>query len=175
MRTLKIIRRLLRDTKGASVLEFAFIAPMFFAMLISILQTALVYLAQDGLETAAEGAGRLLMTGQAQQANWTAATFKTETCKALPPFLKCSDLMIDVQTVSSFSGTTMASPALTYNSNGAITNSFSFSPGTGGAIVVVRLMYLWPVLPAPMGFSLANERGSKRKLMATSILRSETY
>ncbi|MEJ5978173.1 TadE/TadG family type IV pilus assembly protein [Novosphingobium sp. PS1R-30] len=174
MRKLKIFRQLLRDTKGTSVLEFAFIAPMLMAMLVSILQTALLYLAQDGLETAAEASGRLLMTGQSQQASWNAATFKNETCKALPPYLKCDGLMIDVQTVNSYSGATMTPPTLTYN-NGNVSNSFTFSPGTGGAIVVVRLMYLWPVMPAPQGFSLANEPGSKRRLMATSVLKSETW
>lgn len=175
MPTLETLKRLLQDNSGTSAIEFAIIAPAFIAMLIAIMQTALVFLAQDGLETGAENAGRLLMTGRAQQAKWTAAQFRSATCNTLPPFLKCSNLMIDVTTVSDFSGAPVSPPALTYDKDGNVSNSFSYSAGTQGAIVVVRLFYLWPVVPGPLGFNLANQPGNQRLLTSTSVLKSEYY
>jgi Flp pilus assembly protein TadG len=175
MPTLKTLRRLLHNNSGASAIEFAIIAPAFIAMLVAIIQIAFVFLAQDGLETGAESAGRILMTGQAQRANMTAAQFRSATCNALPPFLKCSNLMIDVTTVSSFSGASTGAPTIAYDSSGNVTNSFSYSMGTQGAIVVVRLFYLWPVAPGPLGFNLANQPGNQRLLASTSVLKSEYY
>lgn len=176
MSTPNIFKRLLRDTRGASLIEFAFIAPAFFAILVAIMQTGMVYLAQGGLETAADTASRLLMTGQAQDGGMTADQYRTQVCQALPPYLKCSDLYVDVTTASNFAGANLGPPTMTYNaSTGAVTNSFAYNTGTQGAIVVVRLMYLWPVIPAPFGFNLANQPKSKRLLMATAVLKTEYY
>jgi Flp pilus assembly protein TadG len=169
------LKRLLRDDSGAPAIEFAIIAPALLAVIIAVLQIAIVFLAQGGLETGAEGASRLLMTGQAQQSGMTQAQFKTAACNSLPPYLKCANLMVDVTTASSYSGAATSAPTLTYDKDGNITNNFSFSPGTQGAIVVVRLMYLWPVAPAPLGFNLSNQPNNKRLLIATSVLKSEYY
>lgn len=50
-------RRLLRDTGGAAVLEFAIIAPVFFAVIFAIAQLGMLFFANAGLGNAvAEGA-----------------------------------------------------------------------------------------------------------------------
>lgn len=165
----------LRDSRGATIIEFALVAPVFIAIIIAILEMALVYLAQAGLDTAAEAAGRLLMTGQAQQGNMSRSQFETAACEELPPFLQCDKLMIDVTTVANFSNANTGAPVLTYDKNENVTNSFSYSPGGQGAIVVVRLMYLWPTATAPLGFNISNETGNNRLLIATSVLKSEYY
>jgi len=66
-------------------------------------------------------------------------------------------------------------PGLTYDANGNPTNTWSYSVGGAGSIVVMRLMYLWPVLPGPLNFNLANQGSNKRMLMATSVFKSEPY
>ena len=59
-------RNFLICTRGATAVEFALVAAPFFALLIAILQTALIFLAQQVLQTATTEAARLVMTGQAQ-------------------------------------------------------------------------------------------------------------
>ena len=172
---LRLLKRFSCDQSAVSTIEFAIIGPAFLAMLIGIFQVALVFLANDGLETVAENAGRILMTGQAQKSGMSAANFKTAACKVLPPFLSCNHLMVDVQTANAYSKADLSVPTLTYNKKGNVDNSFSFNTGRQGDIVVIRVMYLFPVLPAPLGFNLANQPGSKRLLVATSVLRSEFY
>ncbi len=151
----QLLRRLSVDQRGVSVLQFAIIAPAFIAVMIAVIEIAFVYLAQGGLETAAEAASRQLMTGQAQEGGMTAAQFKTAVCASLPPYL--------------------GMPTLTYDSSGNVNNGFSYTPGTQGAIVVVRLMYLWPTITGPLGFNISNQTGNKRLLIATSVLKSEYY
>ena len=55
-----------RDPEGAALVEFALLAPAFIALTLVTLHMMLIYLAQQMLETAAETAGRLLLTGTAQ-------------------------------------------------------------------------------------------------------------
>jgi hypothetical protein len=65
--------------------------------------------------------------------------------------------------------------ALTYDSKGAVSNSFTFNTGGRGDIVVVRLMYLWPVVNGPFGLSLSNQPGGNRMITAASVLKTEYY
>lgn len=59
---------LLRDCGGSVLMEYAFVGPMFLALIIATMNIALIFLAQSAVNTAAEEASRLVMTGQAQ--NW---------------------------------------------------------------------------------------------------------
>ena len=53
--------------------------------------------------------------------------------------------------------------------------SFGYQPGGPGQIVVVRLMYQWPVYASLLGFNLSDMAGSKRLIMATAAFRNEPY
>ena len=53
--------------------------------------------------------------------------------------------------------------------------NFGYQPGGPGDIVVVRLMYQWPVYVSLLGFNLADMAGSKRLMMATAAFRNEPY
>lgn len=175
-----------QDASGATAIEFALVAPAFLALLLATLYTALAFFAQQGLETAAEGSARLIMTGQAQNfkgtdkngqsyTGMTAEDFRQAACKAIPPFLSCNRLYADVQTSASYSSANLTAPAFTYDAGGNVTTKFNYSPGTQGAIVVVRLAYLWPTGPGPLGFTLVNQPDSNRLLLASSVLKTEGY
>ena len=187
-----------QDRRGSVTIEFAVVGPMTIAGIVAILHTSLVFLAQQGLQSAAESAGRLVMTGQAQKyvgsnyTGMTAADFKKAICgqlagfpTLLPPYLTCDKLYVDVSIASTHSDAVTSAPTFTYNSSGTVTNSFGYTPGTAGPgvlaaggssqVVVVRLMYLWPTATAPMGFNLVNQQGSNRLLTATTVLVTEAY
>jgi Flp pilus assembly protein TadG len=162
------------DNDGATIVEFALVAPPFIALLLAILVTSLVFFAQQTLETAGEAAARLILTGQAQQNGWTAAQYKTQVCNQLPPLLNCSKLMVDVETVASFSAASTAPPTITYDANG--NPIMPYQTGGAGDIVIVRLMYLLPIATGPLGFNLGNQPGtSNRLLIATSVAQTEPY
>ena len=49
------------------------------------------------------------------------------------------------------------------------------TPGRPGDIVVVRLLYEWPVYVSLLGLNLADLAGSKRLIMATAAFRNEPF
>ena len=164
-----------RHRAGGSAVEFALVGAPFVALLLAMLQTALVYFASQALETATEKSGRLLLTGAVQTQGLTQAQFLAFVCSKLPSLLKCSNLMIDVQSGASFSSANTATPAITFANNGTVSNTWSFVPGNAGDIVVLRVMYMFPVIGGPLHFSLGNMSNGNRLLMATAVFKNEQY
>ena len=169
----KIAGRYLADRKGATAVEFALVATPFLGLLLASLQTGIVYLSQSALEVATEKASRLVLTGTVQGAAQTQAQFLTTVCSKLPALLKCPNLMVDAQVYSTFAGASTSTPTITYDANGNVTNTWSYNVGGPGDIVVMRVLYLLPVIGGPL-FKLANSNG-KRLLMATAVFKNEPY
>ncbi len=154
-------------------MEFGLIALPFFAILFAALQTAILLMAQEELETAVEKAGRLVLTGQATNDGTTQAQFATDVCNDLPALFNCSNLMINMQTADTFADASPAAPTLTFGSNGQVANTWSYNPGNPGSIVVLQVMYQWPVFGNLLGFGLSNLPNGNHLLMATSVFKEE--
>jgi Flp pilus assembly protein TadG len=170
----KSIRAISADVRGATLIEFAFVITPFAALMVAILQTSLTFFAQQTLETTAEKSVRQLMTGQAQRAGMTQTQFKTLVCSKLPAFMQCSKVSIDVQQASSFSAVSTARPTLTYDASGNPSQG-AYTPGIGGTINIVKIMYVWDVQKGPLGFDLSTLSSGKRLLITTSVFRVEPY
>src|SRR5579872_245006 len=164
-----------RREDGAVAVEFAIIAAPFLALILASMQTALAFFAGQVLESAVAESSREILTGQAQNAGMTQSQFASAVCAKIEALFSCSGLMIDVQTASSFSSANTSAPTLTYNSGGQVTNSWSYNPGAPGSIVVMRVMYQWPVFTGPLGLALSNEANGNLLLMATAVFKNEPY
>lgn len=191
-----------KDRSGAAVIEFAIAGPAFIALLLAIVYTISIYLAQQMLETAAQNAGRLLLIGTAQtttlngHTGMTAAEFKTAICngtsgvdsngqtitiaKSLPPLLSCSRLTVNVATTTAYSVSNGNAPTFTYDSNGVLTatgTGYNYQSGSSGRsrIVVLQLIYLWPTGRGPLGLNLINQPNANRMLVATSVFTTEDF
>ena len=159
--------------RGATAVEFALIAPAFLATLIAVLETAIFLFAQASLQTAAVQAGRLFMTGQAQ--NLSQAAFKTQVCQNyLPVLFDCSSLIVIAQSYSSFSSASTSAPAL-YDAQGNPVSTWAYSPGAQGQVMVVQLVYPWSVVKGPLGFVLANLPNNAAEMMGVAAFRVEPY
>lgn len=161
--------------QGATVVEFALIAPPFFALLIAVFEMTLYLFAQQTLQNAAVEAGRLIMTGQAQNANTTQSQFANEVCPMVQALFNCDNLMINVQNYSNFAGANTGAPTLTYNPDGTVSNTWSYSPGTPGQVMVVQLIYQWPIVGGPFGYVLSNLGNDTTEMMGVSAFRIEPY
>jgi Flp pilus assembly protein TadG len=166
-------RAFLADRKGATAVEFALVGAPFVALLVGIIQTFLVFFAQQWLEFVVSQSSRLVLTGQAQL--MTQTQFASQVCSRSSVLFTCSGLMIDVQVANSWSGANTATPGLTYDAQGNVTNTWQYNPGSPGDIVVVRVMYQWPVFLGPLGFTLANLPNGNRLIMASSAFKNESY
>lgn len=171
MRFLRGPRAFLRRRDGNAIVEFALVAAPFLALLIAILETALVFFAQQVLQTATTQASRLIMTGQAQSGAITATQFQQQVCNDAGSLFSCSGIYVNVQTFSSFSSVSPLNPVTSGNFN----TSMNYSIGTQGDIELVQVFYQWPVLTGPLGFSLSNLNGNNRLLVATAVFRNEPY
>ena len=186
------LRGLFASTEAGAAMEFALVAPMLFALILATLQIVLVFLAQAALETACEGSARYVLTGQAQtnfqgvyNAQGALVTtpqqqFNTYICSQIQGFLGCGYLFGDVSSGSSYSTVSLAEPTWTFDVNGNVSNTFTYSPGSQGSIVVVRLYYFWPVISL-LGFNITstvdvnNNSTMFDVLIATSVSKTEGY
>jgi Flp pilus assembly protein TadG len=158
---------------GSTVVEFALVAPIFLALLFAIIETALMFFANQVLETATQDSARIIMTGQAQNAAYTAAQFKADVCSRITAMFDCAGgISIDVQSYSSFGSVNVSSPI---DASKNFTNPNNYSPGGPGDIVVVRLFYQWPILVTRFGYDITNLNGSKRLLTASAAFQNEPY
>lgn len=168
-------RAFFADRKGATAVEFALVGAPFVALLGALIQTFLVFFAQQLLETAVNASSRAILTGQAQAQNMNPTQFASAVCSNLPILFNCANLMIDVQVAGSWSSANTGTPTLTFDANGNVTNSWQFNTGNQGDIVVVRVMYQWPVFMGPLGFNLANLSNGNRLIMASTAFMNEAY
>jgi Flp pilus assembly protein TadG len=166
--------RFLRDRRAGAAVDFALVLLPFLMVLMTMINSALVLLAGQVLQTAATNGGRLVLTGQAQNANYTAGQFKSQICATLTVMFNCANnLYVDVESFSSFS--TISLPSVT-NANGTVNSgAFGYSPGNPGDIVVVRLVYQWPIIASGLTVGLASSANSTNTVVATVAFRNEPY
>jgi Flp pilus assembly protein TadG len=167
--------------KGASAVEFALVAAPFLGLLVALVETALVFFASRVLDEVTEEASRYIMTGQAQNGDMTQSGFASYICTGantsalVSALFTCNKIMVNVQTYDSFSDASTAAPTLTFNAQGSVSNSWSYSPGGPNDIVVVQVMYQWPIVLGPLGFNLSNLSNGNRLLMSTAVFKNEPY
>ena len=58
------MRRFRSNRRGSAAVEFALVAPVFFALLFAIIESAMVFFAGQVLETGVQDSGRLLYISQ---------------------------------------------------------------------------------------------------------------
>jgi Flp pilus assembly protein TadG len=161
------------DRKGATAIEFAIVAAPFLALAVGIIQTFLVFFAQQLLHQVVQQSSRLILTGQVQAASMTQTQFAQQVCNQVVIFFNCNNLMIDVQSSSDPSTLGTSLPTLTFNAQGQVTNTWNFNPGSPGDTVVVEVMYQWPVFMGPLGFTLSNLANGNRLIMASAAFQNE--
>jgi len=179
-----VLRRFRRSRAGSAAVEFALVAPVFFALLFAIIEVAIMFFASQVLETITQDSARALMTGQAQTgavsacavggvaSPCTQASFQQYACSQIPALFSCANLYVDVESYPSFSNVAINSQIV----NGNFTSgNMQYSPGGPGDTVVVRMFYQWPLFVTGLGFNISNLSGNKRLLVATSAFQNEPY
>lgn len=170
-----------RCTKGATAVEFALVAGPFIALVVALFQTILVFFSSAVLDEVTEEASRYILTGQAQTSNMTQAGFANYVCTSsntaglVSALFNCNNLMINIQAYSSFSAANASTPTLTFNGNGTVSNTWTYGTGNPGDIVVVQVMYQWPIVLGPLGFRLSNLSNGNRLLVSTAVFKNEPY
>jgi Flp pilus assembly protein TadG len=165
--------RFRRNESGATMVEFGLVALPFVALMMAILETALLFFASQTLETAVSNTGRLIRTGQAQQQGFDAAQFKSDVCSQVMSLFSCEDgLFLDVRTYTTFDSINLTKPI---DDNGDLKKDFTYEPGHGGDIVVVRAFYEWPTFSKLLGLNFSNLADGNHLIAATAAFRNEPF
>jgi Flp pilus assembly protein TadG len=170
---LRILRRFARKQEGAAAVEFALVATPFLALLFAIMETAFVFFAQQTLEATAADSARLVLTGQAQTAGYSASDYKTAVCNRIYGLFDCATMTVDVKNYKTSFSAVNTTPPVT----GGVfdTTKTGFDMGGPGCVIAVTLYYPWPIYVSMLGDNLSTLNGSKRLLVATSVFRNEPY
>lgn len=160
-----------RDQSGVTAVEFALIAPPFFALLLALFEVGMVFFSGSVLENAVNDSARLIRTGQAQSGGFSKASFRNSVCQNLSMF-DCNKLVVSVETFQSFAG--IGNPSSPLDANGNLKTSFPFDMGVGGDIVLVRVFYEWELI-APKLTLLSNMGTGNRLLTTAQVFRNEPF
>ncbi|SEP69907.1 Flp pilus assembly protein TadG [Devosia sp. YR412] len=170
-------RDFVRDERGVTAVEFGILAVPFFSIIGAILETSLVFLSGQILDSAVQDSGRLLRTGQVQAANYTPAKFREYVCGRLYGLFNCSNLFVEVQVLTSFNAATIK-PPVDYSCKTQDECKWNrpeaYSPGAGSSIVVVQVYYKWPIM-LNFGSLLANLGTGEHLLGAATVFRNEPF
>lgn len=146
------------------------------------LETSVVFLSAQVLDSAVQDVSRLVRTGQNRELGVTSiATFKTRICDRLYGlFSNCNALHVEVNVVTNFASATISPPVdstacSTDKTKCNWTRPEIFETGQGSSIVVVQVYYKWPVVVGLGGYNIGNLNDGTRLIGGTSILRNEPY
>jgi Flp pilus assembly protein TadG len=165
-----------RDERAATAVEFALLITPLIALILASLQLSIMFFAGQQLQSVAMAASRELMTGSAQQAGKNQTQYHADVC-AVPAstLFTCNNIMVDVESGSSYSAISTTPITITYDAHGNVSNNFAYSTGNPGDIIILRVMYNWPVVGGGLLPGLANQNNGNHLLVATSVFKTEPY
>ena len=172
---IKAMRRFRRNRHGSAAVEFALVAPMFFALVFAIIESSLFFYASQVLETGLQDTARLLYTHQADDNKMTKAQFDAQLCSRVSALFTCSGIYTDVKTYAPNATIAISDPIV----GGTLVKNFTYQtiPAGDPSTVVVRAFYEWPLYVTKFGYDIANlgrgSNNSKKLLAATAAFHVE--
>ena len=170
------LRAALRDfataTGASTAVEFAFIAPVLFALLLAMTQIAVIFIAESYIQTVAETTERQILTNQ--YTSLTADQIRAQVCSNVSAlFSNCaSNMIISLQAAPSTpAGIAAAMP--TFDSNGNLTSVPPIQTISQNTQALLIIMYKWPVIAGPLGAVFGSLADGTYLLTATEVFQTE--
>lgn len=179
-RLVRLMRRFLRADDGVTVVEFAVVGPLFFAIIGATIETALAFFAGYALDAAVIDTSRLIRTGQPNYISTTSAdNYRAAMCGQLYGIFDCEELRISVQGIGSFRDFTTTFPLEDDTGAWNFTQNYR-GRGSGGSIeggeyVMIEAYYKWPTFFNIPGLNAGQTADGKRLLAAAHVLRTEPF
>lgn len=169
-------KRFLRDQSGVTAIEFGLLAVPFFVIIGAILETSIVFLAGQVLDSAVGDASRRIRTGQAAQAGFNTAKFESLICGELFGLFDCSGLYSSVTLISDFASATVAAPVqASCQSSCSWTQPDKYDAGQGSSTILVQVYYKWPIRLDFAGLGLADLADQTRLMASVQVFRNEPF
>ncbi len=164
-----------RDQAGVTAVEFGILALPFFTLILAILQTAVMFLATQVLDSAVEDASRRVRTGEA--AEFSLDQFRNYMCDyTFGLFGDCSGIKIKTQVITDFADIDTSVPETCGTETCTWDNAWEgFDPGTGRSVMQVSAYYRYPLLVVLPYFNLKNQPDNFRLISAIRVFRNEPF
>jgi Flp pilus assembly protein TadG len=166
------VRRFSSNRRASTAVEFALVAPMFFALIFAILETALYFFAGQILEIGTQDTARLIFTNQPP----SQADFKTNLCNRVVVLMTCTNVYVSVKSYPQGTVIPQADLADPIDAGGHFVDPTVYQSSAPGYTVLVRAFYQWPLFVTGLGYNIANigsGTSSSRLLTATAAFRVE--
>jgi Flp pilus assembly protein TadG len=176
-------RRFMRNQEGAAAVEFAMVAPIFLALMFSIMELGWVFFLDNLAEVSAGDASRLIRTGQIQKISTDddpdaqrKAVFD-EVCKTAKVLGACDEIItVEVTTYDDFSALASDnSDVVCNNSSKDERDNLQFNPGGDDSIVRVRICILYESFNPGVGMSLKQTQGQPNRIIMQELFRNEPF
>ncbi len=174
-----------RDERGVTAVEFAILALPFFTIILAILQTALVFLAQQVLDSALQDASRLVKTGQAQSGSSYGSTslLRSYMCDFLFGLMDCNQVILLVTPINDFASTQINQQVQDCNYTDPAqpktctwkTTLPAYNAGSGQTIEQVSAYYRYPLVVVLPYFNIKNQPDNYRLISAIRVFRNEPF
>lgn len=166
--------RFARNERGVTVIEFAILGPIFFALIGATIETALAFFAGYALDAAVIDSSRLMRTGQESYISETSAdNYRAALCAELYGMFDCSQLKIAVRPIASFAGFAPSQPI--NPDTGEWTMTETFQKVEGNKMVMIEAYYKWPTLFNIPELNAGQTADGKRLLAATHVFKTEPF
>jgi Flp pilus assembly protein TadG len=141
---MRILRSFTKDRKGSAAIEFAILALPFMVLIFAILEIAVMFFVDSGLDAALHKTVRQVRVGAAKTGKWDINAFKTAVCNELSYSFSCAaNLKVRAVVVTNMNSVSKIDPI----SNGTLNVTEDFNIGDSGDYVLIQAFLTWdPVL-----------------------------
>jgi Flp pilus assembly protein TadG len=129
------LRRLGKARDGNVMIEFAMLAPVFFMLIMGLVEFVIYQYRTYALNHVVYEAARNLQTGEVQTATDQLEAFKEAACDAAGVMIDCNDIFFDVRAFDELNEITYPPPQ--FDEQGRPVN-FVFEPGAAEQYTVMR-------------------------------------
>lgn len=175
-RALSVFRR---SQCGSTAVEFAIVAPVFLALIFSIMEAGWFFFVNSAVQEANAAASRFVRTGQAQQNNVAPDEFFKRICSVVDNFGDCDkDLTIDISRYDDFGALASDLSQPQCREADASVAGAQFKAADYGAerdVIRIRTCFLYQPINPALGLNLAQTADGRRKIVSVSIFRNEPF
>lgn len=169
---MRLLRKFIGNRKGSAAIEFAILALPFVVLIFAIIEIAVMFFVDSGLDAALHKTVRQVRVGTAKTGAWDLAKFKATVCAELSYSFSCStNLKVRAIVITNMASVAKVNPIV----SGALNITEDFNIGDSGNYVLVQAYLTWdPVLKL---YTFAGGRLSDGKyvLGAAELFKNEPF
>jgi len=174
----KVINRFHKDEDGVTAVEFALVGGPFFLLIFGIIESSLLFFANQYLETVVDDVTRLYRTGQVANL-LTAAELEEEMCDRITALFDCDRIFISLDTAPRFADLPpppVGSDTANINAQGGFEPVQRFDPNICPLqIVLITTSYEWPIYTNYASPLVADGLNNNALISATAVVRTENF